>query len=146
MEYIIDTQSDIAKDLKKMEKRVRTLVDYLYGYFNIFQSSKQLNVVFVEPEYQRQLNRDFRKLDKTTDVLSFQYDDDEILGEIYIDPELAAKQAQKYEVSFENEIIRLVIHGFLHIMGIDHGTTKSREEMFALQENIIAGFNNKNGL
>jgi len=90
-------------------------------------------VVFHSPEEQRELNRNWRGLDRTTDVLSFHYGEPELFGELYIDPVLAAAQAPRYRHGFGAELRRLVIHGCLHLCGHDHGTTAERIRMRALE-------------
>ncbi|HXP91177.1 MAG TPA: rRNA maturation RNase YbeY [Fibrobacteria bacterium] len=92
-----------------------------------------VDVVFQSPERQRELNRDWRGLDRTTDVLSFHYGEPELFGELYIDPVLAAAQAPRYRHDFGAELRRLVVHGCLHLCGHDHGTTPERIRMRALE-------------
>ena len=80
-------------------------------------------VAFVSDQKIRQLNRQFRGIDKATDVLSFPSDGpaDE-LGDIAISVETAALQAKENGLSFENEIAQLILHGLLHLSGYDHET------------------------
>ena len=79
----------------------------------------------------RELNRRYRGIDRTTDVLSFAQDDsstpqtvaagmDVILGDIVISPRKAAAQAVENGLSFHEELERLLIHGLLHLLGYDH--------------------------
>lgn len=74
----------------------------------------------------RRLNRQYRGLDKTTDVLSFPLYEagtsqpGDALGDIVISIPRAAAQAEAYGVSFRNELSRLLIHGLLHLVGYDH--------------------------
>ncbi|MEK7618987.1 MAG: rRNA maturation RNase YbeY [Patescibacteria group bacterium] len=82
----------------------------------------------------RLLNRKYRKIDRTTDVLSFRYDSDE--GEIIISVPQASRQARRYRVSLINEIKRLVIHGVLHVQGYDHVRPTERAGMRALESRI----------
>ena len=92
-----------------------------------------VEIVFQSPEDQRALNREWRKLDRTTDVLSFHYGEPELFGELYIDPVLAASQAPRYKHDLAGELRRLVVHGCLHLCGHDHGTTPERIRMRALE-------------
>ena len=80
-------------------------------------------IAFVSDQKIRQLNRQFRGIDKATDVLSFPSDgpEDE-LGDIAISVETAALQAKENGLSFENEIAQLILHGLLHLSGYDHET------------------------
>jgi probable rRNA maturation factor len=68
----------------------------------------------------RKLNRRFRDVDRATDVLSFNYYEPDLLGEIYISAHRARIQAKRYGVSYTEEVRRLYIHGMLHLLGYDH--------------------------
>ena len=72
-------------------------------------------------------------LDRTTDVLSFPYEEPDLFGELYIDPVLAAEQALRYRHSLHREMRRLIVHGCLHLCGHDHMTTTQRRNMRALE-------------
>jgi probable rRNA maturation factor len=97
------------------------------------QATGPVEIVFQSPEAQRALNLQWRKLDRTTDVLSFPYEEPELFGELYIDPLLAAEQAVRYKHSLHKELRRLIVHGCLHLCGYDHHTTTERKEMRALE-------------
>lgn len=92
-----------------------------------------VDIVFQEPERQRALNLQWRGLDRTTDVLSFPYEEPDLFGELYIDPVLASEQAVRYKHSLHREMRRLIVHGCLHLCGYDHMTTSQRKEMRALE-------------
>ncbi len=94
-----------------------------------YKVKKQIEVSFVTESKIRALNKKFRSLNKTTDVLSFEMLDDKILGDIIITKEQAQRQAKRYKVKLEDEIKRLVIHGFLHLIGFDHQKKTDREKM-----------------
>ena len=96
-------------------------------------ASGPIDVVFHGPESQRALNLQWRRLDRTTDVLSFPYGEPELFGELYIDPVLAAEQAVRYRHDLHRELCRLIVHGCLHLCGYDHHTTSERKEMRALE-------------
>ena len=147
MNIIIDIEDDIVSEIETCETKLNEIFSYLLNWFKDEDLSSNLNLVFVTKEYQRELNKTYRNIDKTTDVLSFPADnenlfpnEEEDLGELYIDPILTKKQAERHEVTFENELVRLVIHGFLHLIGYDHLTAKERDEMFYIQEEIIEKF------
>lgn len=92
-----------------------------------------VDIVFQEPEHQRALNLQWRGLDRTTDVLSFPYEEPDLFGELYIDPFLAAEQAVRYNHSLHRELRRLIVHGCLHLCGHDHMTPAERKAMRALE-------------
>ena len=81
-------------------------------------------IAFVSDKRIRELNRQFRGIDKATDVLSFPADEtDELnLGDIAISTETAATQAKENGLSFDDEIAQLILHGLLHLSGHDHET------------------------
>ena len=111
------------------------------GYREIFKGSKleSINVVFVQPKYIQRLNKQYRGVDLVTDVLSFNISPDS--GEIYICPAYVHKSFKGND--FEEEILRLIIHGTLHILGYDHKGSlndSSKEEMFKLQEDLIVKY------
>jgi probable rRNA maturation factor len=79
-------------------------------------------IAFVSDDRIRQLNRDFRGVDKATDVLSFRSDEETNLGDIAVSVETATRQAKENGLTFDNEIAQLILHGLLHLCGYDHQT------------------------
>ena len=73
-----------------------------------------------------------------TDVISFRYDDKDILGEIYISPYIVKRNAKRFKQRFCIELYRVIIHGILHVLGYNHS-----KKMFALQEKILDNVINK---
>ncbi len=102
------------------------------------------SVVLVTPDVIHTLNRDFRQVDRPTDVLSFvdgEYEQDELnLGDIFINVEAVANQAKEYGHSLKREFCFLCVHGYLHLLGFDHMTEDAEKEMFGYQEEILHGF------
>jgi probable rRNA maturation factor len=104
-------------------------------------------VAFVTPLMMRRLNRTFRKKNCATDVLSFGMDgdrfprppgaDDRSLGDIVICPSYARASAATQNVPYAQELVRLLVHGMLHLAGYDHERIKDEKRMFALQEKIV---------
>jgi probable rRNA maturation factor len=85
-------------------------------------SDREFSVVFISDEAMRAYNRDYRRFDKPTDVLSFRGDDG-YLGDILISAETAYNQASRSRtLTFESNLHRLMLHGLLHLMGYDHET------------------------
>jgi len=84
----------------------------------------------------RKLNKQFRSIDQPTDVLSFPQNADEdppipgeiILGDIAVSLDTAQAQAKEHGLTFEEEIILLLIHGILHLLGYDHEISEQEEE------------------
>jgi len=79
-------------------------------------------IAFVSNQRIRNLNRQFRNIDKATDVLSFPAEEETNLGDIAISVETAAAQAKENGLTFEAEIAQLILHGLLHLSGYDHET------------------------
>jgi len=99
-----------------------------------------VNVIFIDEKEMQTLNSEYRKKDSVTDVLSFNVDSKELLGEIYICPQYVSENFKAEK--FTEEIIRLIIHGLLHLIGYDHDVelndqTKEKVEMFVKQEKIL---------
>jgi probable rRNA maturation factor len=86
----------------------------------------------------RKLNRQYRRKDKATDVLSFCFGDCDLLGEVYISLQRVKVQARRYGVSYESELKRLLVHGLLHLVGYDHIKRADRAVMEA-REKIHCG-------
>jgi probable rRNA maturation factor len=107
-----------------------------------------LSLLFCNNDYIRSLNARFRNRDESTDVLSFALGDryaDETTGEprflagdIVVSLETLAENAGYFQVSQDEELRRLLIHGVLHLDGMDHQTNEVAEPMLKLQEHILA--------
>jgi probable rRNA maturation factor len=98
----------------------------------------------------RSLNKNYRQKDKVTDVLSFPLQDDlrngmvdsfmpEIeLGDLYICKQVCQRQAKQFQLSYEEEFVHLMAHGFLHLCGYDHEIDEKEEKlMFGLEEELM---------
>ena len=105
----------------------------------------EISVTFVRSRTIHTINRDYRGLDRPTDVISFAIQDDledfeeenKDLGDIFINIDYARKQAKEYGHSYEREICFLFTHGLLHCLGYDHMEEKDAEVMFKLQDEIL---------
>jgi probable rRNA maturation factor len=97
-------------------------------------AEKRLNVVLCSDHAIKKLNAQFRGKPCPTDVLSFNYDEDDLLGEIYISLQRAKIQARRYGVSYPSEIERLFVHGMFHLLGFDHETALQRKRMEAIEK------------
>jgi rRNA maturation RNase YbeY len=101
-----------------------------------------INIIFVDDKKIKQINSDFRFKTNTTDVISFNYDKNIYSGgDVFISVDTARSNAKKYGVNFELEILRLVAHGVLHILGYDHTKFfRNTEIMKRKQEKYIKNF------
>lgn len=110
----------------------------------------ELSVIFVNDERIHEINRDYRQIDRSTDVISFALEDNEQfyvegmpreLGDIFISIDHAKKQADEYGHSFYREMCFLFTHGLLHLLGYDHMNEEDEKEMFTLQNDILNALN-----
>lgn len=123
------------------EKALVVLTERVLRYLDLPERS-QVCLSFVSDADMRELNRRYRKTDRTTDVLSFaQRDigDVGILGDVVISYDTAVRNSQRFSVTVEGEIRRLVVHGILHLLGFDHAEKRQRETMRG-KESEILGF------
>lgn len=108
----------------------------------------EVSLVLVDDEYIHELNRDYRGIDRPTDVLSFALDEGEepdvidgpeesLIGDIIISLETAARQATEYNHSLERELAFLTVHGMLHLLGYDHEDVNDRQKMREQEEHIL---------
>ena len=88
----------------------------------IGKHESSVTIAFVSDKRIRELNQQFRGVDKATDVLSFPDEDPGNLGDVAISVETAARQAKDNGLSFDNEVAQLILHGLLHLSGYDHET------------------------
>jgi rRNA maturation RNase YbeY len=88
----------------------------------IGKNESSATIAFVSDKRIRELNRQFRGIDKATDVLSFPAEEESNLGDVAVSVETAATQARDNGLSFDDEIAQLILHGLLHLCGYDHET------------------------
>jgi probable rRNA maturation factor len=93
--------------------------------------SKKTHVILCSNTKIKKLNSMFRNKNRATDVLSFNYDENDMLGEIYISLQRAKTQAKEYKVTYDNEVLRLFVHGMFHLLGYDHENEKDKKRMRA---------------
>ena len=101
----------------------------------------ELGIVLTGDAPVRELNRRWRGLDRATDVLSFGYDDPPgrfVNGDLIVSMDRAIVQARRYRVTLGRELARLVIHGALHLAGLDHTTPIERLRMRAREARLLA--------
>ena len=106
------------------------------------------NIIMVDDEEIRYLNKNYRGIDKKTDVITFALEDGDdfrnpdirVLGDIYISIPVAYEQAITYGHSNIREICFLATHGILHLLGYDHMNKEDEKKMFSLQEELLSGY------
>ena len=111
------------------------------------QGNYEITLILTDPENIQKINREYRHIDKVTDVISFaeidgedfDYHDDDViyLGDIFINIERVKLQAEEYEHSIKREFVFLFIHGLLHCLGYDHMVKEDEIVMIEKQKMII---------
>ena len=105
------------------------------------------NLIIVDNEYIHELNRNYRGIDRETDVITFALEDEDSiivpeevlrnLGDIYISIDKARMQAEEYGHGLLRELSFLAVHGFYHLLGFDHMNPEDEKVMFAKQEEVL---------
>ena len=141
----VEIFNETKEELKELES-LPDLIDYAIKYEKL--GNVIFNVILVDEEKIHELNREYRGIDRPTDVITFALEDNEdivyedfrLLGDIYICLEKVYTQAEEYGHSVLRELSFLTIHGFLHLLGYDHMTEEDEKVMFKRQEEILNGF------
>ncbi len=128
--------------------------DYLYEVINhtleVMDAKESIfTIIFVTKEEIHELNKQYRGVDRVTDVISFALEDAHdvslsdirVLGDIYICIDRMKEQAIEYNHSETRELSFLTVHGLLHLLGYDHQTKEEEEVMFNLQRKILSDLN-----
>lgn len=92
-------------------------------------TENNVNIVLCTDEFVREMNKNYRGLDKVTDVLSYEWHEEDFLGEIYIARDQVKRQAPEYGNTFYAELKRVIVHGLLHLSGYDHIKAADRKVM-----------------
>ena len=153
----IDTNEEYAKIIQKVVKEC-------FQVENLEKSGLYISITLTNPEEIRSINRQYRNIDKETDVLSFpmfekkeieqiidktnnvedvdkQVVKSDILGDIVISIPKVYEQAEEYGHGFERELSYMVVHGFYHLMGYDHIVESDKTEMRKKEENVLQKLN-----
>ena len=106
------------------------------------------NVIIVNNDKIHSLNKDYRNIDRPTDVITFALEDDKqvdipsirVLGDIYISYDKVISQALEYNHSKKRELCFLAVHGLLHLLGYAHMNKEDEEKMFKLQKELLEDY------
>ena len=140
---------EIINNTNKEIEEISKLEDYIKFIVGKLELDKALfNIIFVSNEEIHEINKEFRNIDRVTDVISFAlednkdivYEDFRLLGDIYIAIDVAYDQAIEYNHSREREVCFLATHGILHLLGYDHMNIEEEKEMFDKQEELLNAF------
>ena len=110
---------------------------YLLGY---------LHYIFVTDQSLLDINKEFMKHDYFTDIITFNYNNNKkVNGEIYISVETVYRNSKKYGISFKNELLRVIVHGVLHLTGYDDKTENDKIRMREEEDIWIKGYLERHG-
>ena len=123
---------------------------------NLLNTHMYISITLTTPNNIKRINKEYRNIDKETDVLSFpmfeqdeiqaiidthEYDVDDVLGDVVISLEKVSEQAIEYGHSFERELAYMLVHGFYHLMGYDHIEEEDKSIMRLKEEKILKKLN-----
>jgi len=139
-----------SKTYARYEKVYLEIMSKALKYLKI-KADPILSVSYVDNEFIHKMNKQYRGIDRPTDVISFAFLDSEndkqqvlktkgpvVLGDIYISLDKAKEQAEEYGHPLDRELRFLFVHGLLHLLGYDHMKKEDEEIMFKLQEEILS--------
>ena len=129
---ISNIQRAHSVDLKRMERVARCAIRRLR-----IRTNGTLAISFLDGHRMRALNRRFCGRDRSTDVLSFRYDGEPIVGEILIAPSQARAYSKEHHMSYEHELSRYVIHGLLHWLGHEDRTPAEQRRMRVTEDQLL---------
>lgn len=143
VEIFNETNEEI-EDLKIL----KPLLEYARKYEGLENTELEFSIIIVDNKRIHEINKEYRGIDRPTDVISFALEDSEgvelenyrILGDIYISIDKVKEQAKEYGHSEKRELAFLTVHGFLHLLGYDHMEKEEEKIMFSKQEEILNGF------
>ncbi len=136
---------------KGYEDIINNVVDKCFENENLSKLKLYISITLTVPEEIQKINKQYRNIDKATDVLSFPmfeqeeikellkngYEIEEALGDIIISIPKVYEQAEEYGHSFERELSYMVVHGFYHLMGYDHMKDDEKKVMRAKEDEIL---------
>lgn len=137
--------NETTYNLEKEEKVIKSILKYMIRHEKL--KKIYFNVIIVDNPYIHKINKEYRNIDRETDVISFALEDEKsenfsnirILGDIYISIDKAKEQANLYNHSLERELSFLAVHGLLHLLGYDHMNKEDEKIMFTKQKEILYG-------
>lgn len=137
--------NETNEDIKEIDT-INELLNFVIKKENL--ENCLFNIIIVDNDYIHKLNKEYRGIDRPTDVISFALEDEvdnvkldfRVLGDIYISLDKTYEQAKLYNHSFLRELSFLTIHGVLHLLGYDHMEKEDEEIMFKKQDELLNEF------
>ena len=133
----VDIDDDDVEKVKEIMMKVLEKENAVGAY---------VNVIIVDNDYIHKINKEYRNIDRPTDVISFALEDDDsiilpnnirVLGDIYVSIDKIYEQAKSYNHSNLREFAFLCVHGLYHLLGYDHDSIEKEKIMFSKQEEIL---------
>lgn len=147
IDFVFDNEVDNFEN--NYEEDFKAIIEQALKTLHI-EDDVEVSCVLVDDERIHEINREYRHIDRSTDVISFAMEDSDqfyvegmprSLGDIFISVDHAKKQAEEYGHSLKREMCFLFTHGILHLLGYDHMTDEQEKEMFGLQDEILGALN-----
>jgi len=143
-EVINDSDKEVAE-----EKILDNYVNYLVDKLEL--KNCEFNIILTTNEKIHKINKEYRNIDRETDVISFamedrkdiEYENFRLLGDVYISIDKCYSQALEYGHSRVRELCFLATHGILHLLGYDHMNEDDEKKMFSLQNELLDGYDIK---
>ena len=145
----LEFENRLEETYDEYEEKYRKIMKVAFDLLSV-KANYEVDVSLVDDETIHQINRDYRNVDRVTDVISFAFNDDKseeglingddvpkMLGEICICVPQALRQAKDIGNSVEREMCFLFCHGLLHLLGYDHMKKEDEAIMFPLQDKIL---------
>lgn len=118
---------DVAFQLKQKRKIKKWLTDLINSHH---KRVGEISIVFSNNDYVLEVNKQFLSHDFYTDIITFNYNEDDFIsGDLIISIDMVRENAEKYEETFEHELHRVVVHGILHLLGLNDETKKEEATM-----------------
>ncbi len=141
----VEVFNEYKEDIKEIDD-MKDFINYCIDKLNL--KNVMFNVIIVDNEKIHMINKEYRKIDRPTDVISFALEDDKIivnddvrvLGDIYISYDKVKEQANDYGHSVKREMCFLAVHGLLHLLGYDHMKKEDEIKMFGLQKELLDSY------
>ncbi len=154
MSEVVETNFLGIEENKKLEDFTKEVIKVCFEKEKLTNLNFYLSVTLTTPQQIHKLNKEYRNVDKETDVLSFPMFEKEeldniirenlknripeVLGDIVISVERVKEQAKEYGHSFERELAYMLVHGFYHVMGYDHIKEEDKVIMRPKEEEVLS--------
>ena len=140
------------EEKEEYEKIIKRVLEQCFKEEKLLNSKLYITITLTNPENIKEINKQYRNIERATDVLSFpMFEKDEleqkiqnedfeypdVLGDIIVSIEKVEEQAKEYEYSFERELSYMIVHGFYHLMGYDHIEEEDKKKMRPKEEKIL---------